>query len=483
MKRLIGILLILVMVFSSAGCLQSLLPPLEFSVRFEPNGGTLKSGELEQTVLDGEDAEPPKLTREGYEFAGWDTEYTAIDDDKVITAKWEKLYTVTFDPGEGTLDGQAEQILKAGETPVEPTATRERYAFDGWSPAVEAVSGDMTYTALWSKVSLTAEQIYELVSPCVVEIHTTDVNGDQWLGAGFFINDQGLALTNFHVMEGAVNATATVKDGTEYDITGVVDYDRDLDLCLVQVGISGNEYMLIADEPVSTGQTVYAIGSPRGYTGTLSNGIVSAASRVEDDVDYIQITAPISQGNSGGPLVNEYGEVLGVNTWQRTDGQNLNFAVNISQLDRLSRTGFKALSEFGPETAPLPGYYGVFSHKELESNDSKSLADTLLFGYAYAAEISDDDDYDYFRITITNSCTLEISVLLYDDDGDIGYVFGYFGSSGFKKVDIRFSYDSSTGVYTAYVDISTARDYYLVFMAPSGNPSFPLYYAVEVDVS
>lgn len=482
MKRVLCIILIAAMALSSVGCLGDLFSKPEYEVAFDPAGGTLVSGELSQFVEKGNDAEAPTVKREGYEFAGWEGDFTDVQDNLEIKALWTKLYTVTFDAGEGTLLGAAEQQLKKGETPAAPTAERERYDFAGWEPEVGPITGDTVYTAVWTKRTLTAEEIFELVSPSVVEIHTVDTAGDAWQGSGFFINDQGVVLTNFHVMKGAINATAILKDDTEVAIKGVIDYDEDLDLCLIQLEISGNSFLEIAESGAVTGQTVYAIGSPRGYTGTLSNGIVSSADRVEDGVSYIQITAPISPGNSGGPLVNEFGEVLGVNTWQRTDGQNLNFAVNINQLSRLDMNGFTELSEFGEATAPQPGFYDTFSHHEQESNDTKSSADVLLSGCAYAAELSDANDFDYYKLTVTSPGEVTILFKFYESGMDIGFVFGYFEGSDFHKVQIGFSYDSSNQLYIATFNLSVARDYYIIFMKPSGTTiPYPMYYAVEAD--
>ncbi|MBO4385149.1 MAG: trypsin-like peptidase domain-containing protein [Clostridia bacterium] len=482
MKRALCLILIAAMALVSTGCLGDLFSPPEYEVAFDPAGGKLVSGELSQFVKKGDDAVAPEVKRDGYEFAGWEGDFTDVRDNLEITAKWTKLYTVTFDAGEGTLIGVAEQKLKKGDMPNAPTAERERYIFAGWEPAVSAVTGDTTYNAVWTKRTLTAEEIFELVSPSVVEIHTVDTAGDGWQGSGFFINDSGVVLTNFHVMEGAVEAIAILKDDREITVKGVIDYDEDLDLCLIQLDISGNSFLEIAEDDAVTGQTVYAIGSPRGYTGTLSNGIISSADRVEDGVSYIQTTAPISPGNSGGPLVNEYGEVLGVNTWQRTDGQNLNFAVNVHQVSRLDMGGFIDLETFGHDTAPEPGFYEVYNHREQESNNSRSSADYLLSGYAYAAELSSSSDVDYFKITVTNPGQVTIQFKFYESGMDIGYVFGYFDGSDFKKVTISFSYNSSNDLYVATFSVSVARDYYLVFMKPSGTTiTYPMYYAVQVN--
>ena len=113
------------------------------------------------------------------------------------------------------------------------------------------------------------------------------------------------------------------------NILSLNDY---LDLAVLSVPVSVTPLKLTQRE-VSSGDTVYAIGSSLGIlTDTFTNGMVTNANRYIDDIHFIQTNAAITNGNSGGPLLNEYGEVIGINTWQYVDGQNLNFAISIEEL-------------------------------------------------------------------------------------------------------------------------------------------------------
>lgn len=179
------------------------------------------------------------------------------------------------------------------------------------------------------RVKLDAESLY---SEC--GSYTVEINTDSSLGSGFFIGNN-MVVTNYHVIKGADKITVKTSDNKEHPVNMIMAYDEALDLAILEVDYK-TDGLAISRDQVKVGQTIYTLGSPLGLTGTMSKGMISTASRVmEDGVDYIQIDAAISPGNSGGPLVNEFGEVIGINTMYYVDGQNLNFAINIKELQKL----------------------------------------------------------------------------------------------------------------------------------------------------
>lgn len=189
-----------------------------------------------------------------------------------------------------------------------------------------------------------ATEIYEKVAKSMVEITMVTDKKEDSLGSGFFIGD-GMILTNYHVIENASSINVIDYEGKEFEVTSIYDYNKEFDLAVL--GVKGTKEALpISLDKVVAGEKVYTVGSPYGYTGTFSSGIVGAASRIIEKVDYIQITAPISKGNSGGPLLNRFGEVIGVNTLTRTDAQNLNFSLNISYLKQLDLSTKKDIKTF-----------------------------------------------------------------------------------------------------------------------------------------
>lgn len=173
-KKLTALLITLCLLLALTGCGA----PKTYEVRFELNGGTLISGELLQEVESGASAEAPSAEREGYVLGGWSGELDNVQGNMVSVAQWVKLHTVTFDPDGGELvSGELEQRVAEGELPAEPELSRRFAAFDGWSPAVEPTAGDITYTAQWKHTVLSPEELYEYISPAVVEMQVFDING------------------------------------------------------------------------------------------------------------------------------------------------------------------------------------------------------------------------------------------------------------------------------------------------------------------
>ena len=191
---------------------------------------------------------------------------------------------------------------------------------------------------------LDSEEIYKIASPSTVEIQAfNEYYGSQ--GSGFFDDDKGTVVTNYHVIEGTYEGTIITSDKKKYNITGVLGYDANLDIAILSTDIGTSVPLTRKTDKVVTGEKVYALGSSQGYSGTFTEGIVSTAEREEDGHIYIQHSAPITNGNSGGPLLDKYGHVMGINNWVRTDGQNLNFAIPIDQVDNVSRSSSMTLAE------------------------------------------------------------------------------------------------------------------------------------------
>lgn len=415
-KKLCALALALCLLLSLPGCGMPFGLGVH-EVRFELNGGTLVSGELLQKVKTGESAEAPSVEREGYVFAGWSKDLDDVRENMVAVAQWTRLYTVTFDPNGGELvSGELEQQVAEGALPQEPTLERQYAAFDGWSPAITEATGDTVYTAQWTHAVLSPEALYEYISPAVVELQVYDRNGTRFaLGSGFFIDEEGTLVTNFHVIDAAWSAEAILSDGSRAEILAVKAYDAKLDLAILQADVAKSQRLVFAEQGVKTGETVYALGSSQGLTGSFSEGIVSTASREIDGVNCVQTTAPISSGNSGGPLVNRYGEAVGVNSMTLELGQNLNFAIDIRELDKLETIEPLTLAELYEETVPeavsaerTGGWYDVkgIDYYEEESNDSLLLADSLENDAWIVGDVSDIEDLDCFALLLEEESTV-----------------------------------------------------------------------------
>ncbi len=165
----------------------------------------------------------------------------------------------------------------------------------------------------------------------------------QFGATGFMLTKDGYVVTNFHVVNHAKEAEVTFRDGVTIKARGHLARDHVWDLVVLEIPVNDKTKrpeLKLAKSLPRKGETIVALGAPRGFSFTASDGIVSGLREgaemrqilgdtfeTKSNHKFIQMTAPISPGNSGGPLINLQGEVVGVNTFCRTDSQNLNFAV------------------------------------------------------------------------------------------------------------------------------------------------------------
>ena len=190
------------------------------------------------------------------------------------------------------------------------------------------------------KAVLTATEISDRVAPSVFYIEVYDEKSNPFAtGSGFFISSDGVAVTNYHVIDGSSSANITTVGGDVFPITNILAFDEALDVAIIRIGktsvngktVSGFPAAVLGDSSdIKAGQAVYAIGSPIGLQNTISNGIISNTNRVIEESEFIQVTAPISIGSSGGALLNEYGEVLGITSAIAIDAQNIGLVIPIN---------------------------------------------------------------------------------------------------------------------------------------------------------
>lgn len=178
----------------------------------------------------------------------------------------------------------------------------------------------------------TGEEIYSKISNAVVIIYTYDKNGKLLAqGSGVIINEKGLIYTNYHVFAGA-NKLIVKHKGKVVDYEKIVGIDVQKDILILEFKENTFESIRIANSDLlKVGQKIYAIGSPLGFENTMTEGLVSGLRyNKEEDKNYIQISAAISHGSSGGAVVNSNGELIGISTATIAKGQNLNFAIPVN---------------------------------------------------------------------------------------------------------------------------------------------------------
>jgi len=190
--------------------------------------------------------------------------------------------------------------------------------------------------------SLAQENLPELVKrvkPAIVAIVTYDASGAPLMtGSGFFLRP-GQVVTNLHVIRGARRCEVKTLDGKGrvYPVAGVLDVDEEGDLAMLSVELPPSRVRssALANQLPEEGEKIFVIGNPLKLEGSVSDGIVSAVRELPNIGKIIQITAPISHGNSGSPVYNLKGEVVGVVTIKVTNGQNINLAIGAARVRQL----------------------------------------------------------------------------------------------------------------------------------------------------
>jgi tetratricopeptide (TPR) repeat protein len=189
------------------------------------------------------------------------------------------------------------------------------------------------------------------VKPSVVSILTYDGKGEPLIsGTGFFIRP-GEVVTNVHVIKGAqrVEIHTLEGKGRTYPVAGALAIDEEADLALLSVNLPEDKSrpLPLATALPEEGEPIFLIGNPLRLEGSISNGIVSAIREVPALGRIIQITAPVSHGNSGSPLLNMRGQVIGIVTVKVTNGQNINLALGASRIAALARGQLVAFDQMG----------------------------------------------------------------------------------------------------------------------------------------
>ena len=231
--------------------------------------------------------------------------------------------------------------------------------------------------------------LFQRVSPSVVLVTAVAIDPfkitnrvSSVIGSGFIISDDGLILTNSHVVFGRQAISVTLDDGRRAQAK-LLGADPILDLAVLRIPVppEGHPKAILGDsEAVRIGEEVVAIGNPLGLEQTLTRGVVSGVNRILPEspmslmLPLIQTDAPINPGNSGGPLLNRCGEVIGITTSILAEAQNIGFAVPIN----IAKQVIPELAERGRMIRPWFGLSGKLIKKELMEIINLPLVDGFL---------------------------------------------------------------------------------------------------------
>ncbi|MGI5892056.1 MAG: S1C family serine protease [Bacillota bacterium] len=321
-------------------------------------------------------------------------------------------------------------------------------------------------------LSLSAEQIYKKCSPAVFYIKVYDDNKKHISsGSGFFINSGGMAVTNYHVIEDGYSADVKLADGKTYAVSKVIGYDKKLDIAVLKIDGSNFPYLFQANSDLlSSGQQIFTISSPLTLENSISEGIISSPQRKVDNIDYIQITAPISQGSSGGALLNNQGLVIGITTGAFEGGQNLNVAIPINLVNQISLSTNLTLAQVTKRENPSSTISDTIAElpevgdnifEEIEPNDDSQTSDYITNGTTVKGTLSNAYDEDIFKFTIDKTSNL-IMLLISDSIHINNVIIGLYlekNDGSFQLIDVS-SMNYSEGIQEITTSISKPGTYY-----------------------
>jgi len=215
----------------------------------------------------------------------------------------------------------------AGETapdPIEPSTVAQ---------TAIVTAAEMDNDSAVDPTDVSIADLFKKVNPAVATVVTYDSGNNPFKqGSGFFISRDGDFITNYHVLKGAYSAVVKFQNDIEYNVGFVLAANENKDLIKLAIMVPGDTlkpgaWLEMNPDPPNIADKIIVIGTPMGLGRTVSDGIISAIREIPDRGTAFQMTAPISRGSSGSPVIDMKGRVVGVATFQLVNGQNLNFAI------------------------------------------------------------------------------------------------------------------------------------------------------------
>lgn len=251
------------------------------------------------------------------------------------------------------------------------------FAIQFWAMAAAGTPAISTHVAV--QQAMDAKAIYKKALPSVMTLRTKTKDGGGALGTAFLAIHDGVAVTAWHVIKDATEVTARFSDGAEFEVSGVIDKDEKRDVALIRVKVADRPLLPIVSEDPAVGSKCFIIGAPRGLEFSISEGIVSQLRISPEGRKEVQHTCAQNPGNSGGPLLDEQGAVLGIIDWHLRDSQGLNFAVAGTYAKGLDSTLRTQTWDFVKPGSSSPGE--VKENSVIDESLAKSVK-TLLDGGA-----------------------------------------------------------------------------------------------------
>ncbi len=309
------------------------------------------------------------------------------------------------------------------------------------------------------KKELSTVELAELGQKCAVTIEVSTVWGGSSKGSGFFIDGQGTVITAYHVIEGAESIEVVAGSGAKFPLEKVISFNPVYDIAVLKIDYESTDYLKICEDEIVVGEPVVAIGSAQGtLVGTCTYGYISSLNRKVGLIECLQTDAAISSGNSGGPLLNIYGEVIGMNCFTYVNGQNLNLAVKMSMFDKIGEEKNYDMSEmkrwyntersrsYSPYDQNGDFHYSLVNNYDTvtgiqceQSIDASGLPHTgytdMMNSYMYAYDQNSYDNYISY---------LKDQGFIYHDTETSGTVYVEIYTNELKGYVITLAYQQST---------------------------------------
>lgn len=267
-----------------------------------------------------------------------------------------------------------------------------------------AVAGvHLAMVAVCSSVygALRPEEIYEAVLPSTLTLEVENGAGQHFVASGFLALGEGLAVTSWHVVHDAQRVQARFSDDRRATVTGLIDKNEELDLALIQLEPTSRPRITLNPITPRVGSRIYVVGAPRGLDFSLSDGLISQI-RTLDRVRYYQVSCPISPGDSGGPVVDERGQVVGVMSWRKTDAEGVSFAIPAADIARLN------------PARPLVRW--AAAKPVVRATDKVSDATRSGKGAARATAPGSSGGFDDFRHLLSSRAGRRVTVTVQEED-------------------------------------------------------------------
>jgi len=246
--------------------------------------------------------------------------------------------------------------------------------------------------------ALAPEKLYQKVLPSVMTLEVKSHSGEKFIGSAVLALADDVVLTAWHVVADARSVCAVFADGQRVNVIGCIDYDAGRDLALLKLEKRlPHRRAALGRELPAVAARAYVIGSPKGYDFSITDGLISQIRSVKGFLQY-QLSCPISPGNSGSPVFNQRGEVIGIASWTKAGAQNLSFAIPAQDLSRLNVSERpRTWAQLAVTTRPSPG---VSLMESRQSNDQ------------VLEEQPDGENFAAFKKRLSESAGKSVTVVL-----------------------------------------------------------------------